>query len=212
MFRFKRASIRLLTPALAAALALACGDVRSLAPALDATHAESRLDLLGRWEIPDTATLEIRPDSGHAPRLIFRFQDLASSAERGTARAVKVLSFEAHVGRLAGRNVIEFTPATRDDPTLRELVQSYNPLLTPAYAIIGFDLRGDELRLAALAADSAERRAPEVLRRPGCRSPYYIGADGDLVLTGTSREARAAYACLIRAWGFEDAVVYRRVR
>ena len=125
---------------------------------------------------------------------------------------MKVISYEAHVGRLAGRNIIEITPATDDDPTLRDLVQSYTPLLTPAYTIIGFDLRGDELRMAPLPADSVEHGAPEVLRRPGCRSPYYLGADGHLVLTGTSEEARDAYACLIRAWNFADPTVFRRVR
>lgn len=125
--RFRRAAIRLVMPALAAAVVLACGDVRSLAPALDSTHAESLPDLLGRWEMRDTAILEIRPDSQHAPRLLFRFQSLPSAAERGAARAVKVISYEAHVGRLAGRNIIEITPATDDDPTLRDLVQSYTP-------------------------------------------------------------------------------------
>ena len=110
---------------LAAALGAACGDVRSIEPAVRDADAVEQPALVGRWVIPDTSQIDIARLPGQEPRYVLQTRSL--EAQRDTADfgtdADSVTWFDARVGRVGGRLVLELKASERSDPTLARVAR-----------------------------------------------------------------------------------------
>ena len=195
--------------ALAATVALAaCGEVRSVEPALGAEDAIAMPALVGRWAADTTGYLEVQPVEGNA-RLyrVHTFAVVPPDSGDGDARADTTDRWEdAFVGRIGGRLVLELRPS-RDDAVAQRAESRFGNGLLVTHQLMTFDLAGDSLRLAWLRADSAKAR----LRRGACAARV-AGDTSWVLLTGTTPQVRRAYACFLRGDSTTSAVgVVRRV-
>lgn len=196
----------LATGILASGILAACTDVRSLEPAIDSAHAIESAGLPGRWTIPDSAVLDIARLPGNVAEYRVRVQDLTDSAS-GT------MWLRGRVGRLGGRLAIEVTPDFLADSALEASVEPYQDLLQPVYMVYGLDVRPEELRVAFLLPDTSSAKVRALLERRECASPHRYLSRQQLLLTGSSAAARAAYDCLVRAGALADSgAVFRRAR
>ena len=111
--------------------------------------------------------------------------------------------FEARLGRLADRLVLDVRPA----PSERELPAAYRELLIMGHFALVLDVGATEIRTSMLVVDSLEAAL-----RAG-RSPLGRARTAHrLTLYGTTAELRAALATHVRRAGaLESPTVFRRV-
>lgn len=181
-------------PSMLLALA-ACGEVRSVEPALRAEDAVAMPALVGRWTADTSGYMDVRAVEGNP--LLYRVHSFAvvrgDGGRDGPASADTTDRWEdAFVGRIGGRLVIELRPS-RTDP-LRERAESQfgNGLLV-THELLALDLAGDSLRLSWLRGDTVKAR----LARGACVTR--VASDtGWVLLTGTTAQVRKAYACFLR--------------
>ena len=172
-----------------ASLLAAC--VVSGEPVVDAADATFDPDLLGTWaEVggTDTALVRRAASGGYA---------IEYSSDGHAGR------FEARLGRIGGRKVLDLWPA----PRTGELPEPYTNLLLAAHLAVFLDVRGDEARIVLLAPDSMRT---EVRAHPE-RWPRAVSGDR-VVLGGSTAELRAALASYVARPGtLGTPTVFRRV-
>jgi hypothetical protein len=137
------------------------------------------------------------PESGATfdPRLLGTWEEVSGSDRAVVSRATentyaieygsdgKVGRFEARLGRLDERLVLDVSPAPRDG----DLPQPYAGVLFAGHVLFSLDVGPDEIRVAALEPDSllAALRAGEVRLAHG-------GSGDQIVLHGTTEQLRSA--------------------
>lgn len=176
-----------LMPGLAITL-VACAvseDVHTLRPVVAESDAIFDARLVGTWEWVDGKNVE--------RAVISRDTGKPYSIEYDKYR------FEARLGRLGGRQVLDVWPAPPDttklDMTWVESLNNFHGyLLTPAHLLLVLDLRADSLLVSAFERDSLV----VALASGKVRLPYIELGDsarnegGTLLLGGTTSQLRLA--------------------
>ena len=187
--------------------AAACGDVRSLSPALTDRDAIELPALEGRWGSPeDSGWLEIARLPGTPPT--YRVRGIVGKDSGGVVRVDSAGDmYDGRVGRVAGHLVMEVRPPA-SDTALQRAIDTHGVLLLTAYSIFTVDASATELRLERLRADTALAR----VRSGRCATPYARDTTSTLTLTGDTRQVRRAYACLLAgARALDTAMVLPRM-
>ena len=186
-----RAHARALVPAIALVLSLgAC--LVSVAPVITEADATFDARLLGSWEEVggrDRATVVRGESNGY----VIEYSD-----DGGVAR------YEARLGALAGRLVLDVWPA----PRTGELPKRYADVLLPVHLALAVTLSGEEVRLSLLDPDGVARSLSKT------RSPVtHSRVGGHTTLHGTTTEVRTALADhLARGGALESPGVFRRTK
>lgn len=114
----------------------------------------------------------------------------------------KVGRFEARLGRLGDRLVLDVWPAPRDS----DLPEPYAGLLVAGHLLLALDVGPDEIRVAILEPDSLS-----VALRAG--QIRLARSEDQLILLGTTEELRSALGpYLARSGALAEPDVWRRVR
>lgn len=155
-------------------------------------------------------------DATFDPRLLGMWEEVSGSDRAVISQAAentyeieytsdgKVGRFEARLGRLGDRLVLDVWPAPRDN----DLPQPYAGLLVAGHQILSLDFDQGEIRVAALEPDSllAALRAGQV------RLAYRHSED-QLVLHGTTEELRSALGpYFARSGALAEADQWRRAQ
>ena len=201
-----------------ALLAAACGDVRSLSPAIEPKDAIELPGIVGRWAQGDPDSLlyilEIERDTGRVKG--YRVRLTSDSVTLDSTRAgapVRVHHdtstgwFDTYAGTIGGRFVLERTPPL-GDAVLDRALERFDPLLITVYQLHPVTVTDTELRFRWLRADSSLA----LVRSGRCPTLYARDSTSNLTLTGDSRQVRRAYACLLAARGALDSMVFTRAR
>jgi len=160
--------------------------VDAVVPASAATY-DARL--VGRWaEVDGKARAEVTRDSN----------GYAISYTDGEG---KVGRYEAHLGRLGKRLVLDVTPASRETG-LPEAA-----MVIRGHVLFAIDIAADSLSLASIALDSLRA----ALVRGTVRLSYHIDHD-QLILTGPTTALRGALTAYLERPGvLDDPGTFRRV-
>ena len=172
-------------------LAALAGCVVAIEPYVAPAEALFDERLLGTWaEVGDKDTAVVTRDTGNVYAIRYR-------SASGTGR------FEARLGRLGSRMVLDVKPA----PGRGEVSSEYDGLLIAAHIAVLIDIGTDEATIALLDADSI---AP-LLRDGSLRA--HVRSREQVILTGTTAELRTALASHVARAGATDAgTKFRRVR
>ncbi len=148
--------------------------------------------LVGTWEeVSGSDRAVISRASDHTYAI-----EYTSSGERS--------SFEARLGSLGGRSVLDVWPTPRDG----ELPESYAGLMVGGHVLLALDIGSDEVRAAALEPDSLLAR----LRTEQLRLAHRRHGD-QLILHGTTHELRAALVSHLTYPGaLTEPTLWRRTR
>ena len=185
---------RTLFLAAVAVLLAACMDVRSLSPAIGPKEAIEAPEIVARWVAGDSNEMlyfiDIERDStrakGYRVRLAMDSVVIDSSNRASPVRVHHDTSsgwFDAYVGRVGGRLVLERTtpdPDAHPDAVLGRAAQLYEPLFVQLYQLHPFTVTANELRVGALRADSSKA----LLLSGRCKAAYARDSTrDDLILT-----------------------------
>ena len=180
-------------PKLAGAFGLvlvATGCVLSVDPVIPESEATFDPRIVGTWEEEsgsDYAAITRTASGGYA---IQYTSDGKTSA------------FEARLGRLGDRLVLDAWPA----PGQRDLPDLYSSVLIAGHVLFSLDVTPDQIRMAPLDADAMLK----ALRAGGIRMPYSSARDR-LVLLGATPQLRAELRTyMARPGAFSESTIWRR--
>lgn len=110
--------------------------------------------------------------------------------------------FEARLGPLGGRTVLDMWPTPGD----KVIPDPYPSFMIPGHLMLVIELRGDELRVAALQPDSLGK----ALESGDVKLPFVRPKD-QLILNGSTAQVRAALVpFLARPGVLTDPLLFRR--
>jgi hypothetical protein len=163
---------------------------------IDAVVPESGADLderlLGTWTEVDGS------DSAVISRIDAWTYGIEYTTDGRTGR------FQARLGRLGGRMVLDVLPTPPDSAIPRP----YAEAMIPAHALFTVEIAQDSLRIAALDADTLR-----AFIRSGRVRLAAVESDDQLVLTGATAQLRSALGTYLgRPQAWNDPGTWRRVR
>jgi hypothetical protein len=110
--------------------------------------------------------------------------------------------FAARLGPLGGRTVLDMWPTPGD----KDIPDPYPSFMIPGHLMLVVELKGDELRVAALQPDTLGR----ALENGDVKLPF-VRAKDQLILNGSTAQMRAALApYLARAGALSEPTLFRR--
>ncbi len=167
--------------------------VRSFAPAIDDSAALDVPGFVGSWTDAEGARWEVSPDSGVAAAYVVAVGPTAeAAATRGPARDERTY-FEARIGRAGPALLLEMRPDLARDTLLARISDSYSYQLERVYLVERFELERDRFILIEFVQDSVEA----AVRDGRCATPFVPDTTRGMILSGTSAEVRAAWACVV---------------
>lgn len=200
-----------------------CLEVSSLAPAVP---SEDRIEvpaIVGHWESADTASQEsgtrdrssvdIRLLAGRTPEYLIQYTNV-TRPDSGPAGAVdepaRPAWFEGHIGRVGDFQLIEIRAVMAADSNTAVPDSADETFIRALYHVARIEVDSSAIRWWSFSADTVV----QVLQDRRCPGAFYSDSQahvGHIVLTGTSREVGAFWACVGALPGvWEDSVVLRR--
>jgi hypothetical protein len=167
------------------------GCVVSIDPVVPESGATFDARLLGRWEEVSGSDLAVVSRAGDKAYRI----EYTSDGKPGR--------FDARLGRLGDRMVLDVWPAPRDG----ELPRPYSGAFVAAHLLLALDVGQNEVRMATIEPDSLLASL-----RDGRLRLVHSRSNDQLLLHGTTEEIRAALGpYLVRAATLTAPTVWRRV-